>query len=72
MVEYLKSVKSKKEDQGDYYHWNTNCPDYPNKSNEAVLIFKTRPQHIIPCTKCNELDKKEKSNNTRDRQNRNS
>jgi len=58
MTEYLKRVHSERLDQGKYYHWNTDCPDYPQRGKETVLMFKKEPTHIPACPKCIELDKK--------------
>jgi hypothetical protein len=50
MVEYLKIVKE------DYYHWRTDCPDYPMKGRNTMLIFKKKPTHVQPCPKCQKLE----------------
>ena len=57
MVEYVKTVNIKDEEQKEYYHWHTECPDFPLKERESVLIFKVEPLHLTPCPKCIELDK---------------
>ena len=50
MVEYLKIVK------GDYFHWRTDCPNYPIKGIDTILTFKKRPSHLQPCPKCQKLE----------------
>jgi hypothetical protein len=57
MVEYVKRVRVKKPGQVEYYHWHIECPDYPKRGEETVLIFKKKPSHIKPCPKCVQLDK---------------
>jgi len=58
MAEYVKRVHSEQPDQEEYYHWHKECPDYPRRGNETVLIFKNKPSHIPPCPKCAQIDKK--------------
>lgn len=57
MAEYVKRVHSEQPDQEEYYHWHKECPDYPRRGKETVLIFKNKPSHIPPCPKCTQLDK---------------
>ena len=43
--------------EGEYYHWQEECPEYPLRRDETILIFKNKPSHIPPCPKCTQLDK---------------
>jgi hypothetical protein len=56
MVEYVVRVHVKQGNLEEYYHWRKECPDYPERGRETVLIFKKRPSHIQPCPKCSQLD----------------
>jgi hypothetical protein len=60
MAGYVKRVHSEKSVEGEYYHWHNECPDYPKRGKETILIFKKKPTHIPPCPKCAKLDSKEK------------
>ena len=64
MVEFIKKVDSAKVDQ-EYLHWNIDCPDYPQKGKDSVLIFKVRPAHVNLCPKCIELDKSKRNESSR-------
>jgi len=57
MVEYVKKVHSEQSEGEEYYHWHKDCPDYPLRGKETILIFKNKPSHIQPCPKCTQLDK---------------
>ena len=59
MVEYVKRVYSEQSDQEEYYHWHRECSDYPVRGKEAILVFKNKPSHLLPCPKCTQLDKKD-------------
>jgi hypothetical protein len=57
MTEYVKRVKKEQADQ-QFYHWHEECPNYPIRGKETILIFKNKPQHVLPCPKCTELGTK--------------
>jgi hypothetical protein len=60
MAEYVKRVAYTREqsDLEKYFHWQKECPDYPRRGKETILIFKNKPSHIPPCPKCAQLDNK--------------
>jgi len=60
MAEYVKRAHSKQSAQVEYYHWHKECPDYPRRGKETVLIFKNKPSHIPPCPKCTQLNSERK------------
>jgi len=59
MAEYLKRIHGEQSDLDEYYHWNKECPDYPRRGKETILVFKNRPSHIPPCPKCTQLNSEE-------------
>jgi len=65
MAEYVKRVHRRQPDQEEYYHWKTDCPDYPRRGKETLMIFKNEPLHIQPCPRCTQLDKDERSQRER-------
>jgi hypothetical protein len=52
MSEYLKRVHGDKK-----WHFNPECPDYPRRGEETVLILKTTPRGVV-CSKCSEIQEK--------------
>ena len=61
MTEYLKRLHRRQPDQEEYYHWKTDCPDFPRRGKKIIMIFQNKPLHFSPCLKCTQLDKDEKS-----------
>ena len=61
MTEYVKRLHRRQPDQEEYYHWKTDCPDYPRRGKEIIMIFPDKPPHIPPCPKCTQLDRDEKN-----------
>ncbi len=57
MAEYLKRVQRRKPDEEEYYHWQNECPDYPERGTEPIMVFKERPSHIMSCPLCVQLDR---------------
>jgi hypothetical protein len=57
MTEYVKRVQKRQSDQ-EFYHGHKECPDYPIRRKETILIFKNKPSHVPPCPKCTELGTK--------------
>jgi hypothetical protein len=56
MAEYVKRLQRRQPDQEEYYHWKTDCPDYPRRGKEILMIFPDKPLHIPPCPRCTQLD----------------
>jgi hypothetical protein len=53
MPEYVKRVYG----VDNIWHWNPNCPDYPHRGEETVLILNQTPRGAI-CSKCSEVSEK--------------
>jgi hypothetical protein len=49
MAIFVKRAHSEKTDQEEYYHWHTDCPDYPRRRMETILIFKKK--RARPCVR---------------------
>jgi hypothetical protein len=58
MTIYVKIANREGSDKGEYYHWRTDCSDYPQKGKATILTFQKKPTNITPCPKCTQLDKK--------------
>jgi hypothetical protein len=52
MPEYVKRVTG----DDERWHWNQNCPEYPNRGKETVLILGTSPRGVV-CQICSEAER---------------
>jgi len=57
MPEYLKRVTG----DDKRWHWNPNCPDYPKRGEETVLILMNTPRGIV-CQECSETERGDEDN----------
>jgi len=57
MPEYVKRVYG----EGKRWHWNPNCPDYPSRGEETVLILRNTPRSVV-CQKCSQVQREAEDN----------
>jgi len=57
MPEYVKRVYG----EDKRWHWNPDCPDYPIRGKETVLMLSNTPKGVV-CPKCLEVQREAEDN----------